>query len=98
MSAKTLIRNMDTLNKSMMECEAFLSMLKEMLLVPPNGNGITVMFVQEHFRSLQLAIELHNKLDKHNKTKMSSETTRIRIGIHACNVYIVNDILDSKNA
>lgn len=97
MSTKTQIKKIETLNKSIMECEAFKLTPKEMMLVLPTGDGMAIGFLQGPELPLKLAIELHKKLAEYNKDKIPSETVRIRIGIHGGNTFVVNDILGNKN-
>lgn len=97
MSTKTQIKKIETLNKSIMECEAFKLTPKEMMLVLPTGDGMAIGFLQGPELPLKLAIELHKRLAEYNKGKIPSETVRIRIGIHGGNTFVVNDILGNKN-
>jgi hypothetical protein len=68
-----------------------------MMLVLPTGDGMAIGFLQGPELPLKLAIELHQKLDQYNRGKIPSETVRIRIGMHAGNVFVVNDVLGNKN-
>jgi hypothetical protein len=97
MSTKTQIKKIETLNKSIMECAAFKSVPKETMLVLPTGDGMAIGFLQGPEFPLHLSIELHKKLAQYNKDKIPSETVRIRIGMHAGNVFVVNDVLGNKN-
>ena len=97
MSTKTQIKKIETLNRSVMECSAFRDTPKEMVLVLPAGDGMAIGFLQGPELPLNLAIELHKKLEQYNRDKIPSETVRIRVGIHAGNVFVVNDVLGNKN-
>jgi hypothetical protein len=97
MSTKTQIKKIETLNRSVMECVAFKATPKEMMLVLPTGDGMAIGFLQGPELPLNLAIELHKKLEQYNHDKIPSETVRIRVGIHAGNVFVVNDVLGNKN-
>lgn len=97
MSTKTQIKKIEVLNKSIGKCEAFKSTPPELKLVLPTGDGMAIGFLQGPQLPLQLAIQLQQELAKYNKSKIPSEIVRIRTGLHAGNVFIVNDILNNKN-
>jgi hypothetical protein len=97
MSTKTQIKKIETLNRCIMECQAFMATPKEMMLVLPTGDGMAIGFLQGPELPLNLSIELHKKLEQYNRDKIPSETVRVRIGIHAGNVFVVNDVLGNKN-
>lgn len=97
MSTRTQIKKIETLNKLIKECEAFKLTPKEMILVLPTGDGMAIGFLQGPELPLGLAVELHKKLGEYNKDKIPSETVRVRVGIHAGNTFVVNDILGNKN-
>ena len=97
MSTKTQIKKIETLNKCISDCTAFKAVPKESLLMLPTGDGCCIGFLQGPELPLQLAIELHQKLDDYNKAKIPSETVRVRIGLHSGNCFIVNDLFGNKN-
>ncbi|MEM2139825.1 MAG: adenylate/guanylate cyclase domain-containing protein [Nitrososphaera sp.] len=97
MSTKTQIKKIETLNKCIMECAAFKETPKELMLVLPTGDGMAIGFLQGPQFPLQLAIELHKRLAQYNRDKIPSETVRVRVGMHAGNVFVVNDVLGNKN-
>jgi hypothetical protein len=97
MSTKTQIKKIEGLNKCISNCEAFKMTPKEMLLMLPTGDGMCLGFLQGPELPLSLAIELHRKLAEYNKSRIPSETIRVRIGLHSGNCFIVNDILENKN-
>lgn len=97
MSTKTQMKKIEMLNKSVKECTAFKSTPKELMLVLPAGDGMAIGFLQGPEFPLQLAIELHKKLNEYNRGRIPSETIRVRIGIHSGNVFVVNDVFDNKN-
>jgi Adenylate and Guanylate cyclase catalytic domain len=97
MSTKIQIKKIETLNKSIMNCSAFGSTPKATMMALPTGDGMAIGFLQAPELPLKLAIELHGKLSKYNKSKIPAETVRVRIGLHSGPVFIVNDILNNKN-
>ena len=80
-----------------MNCSAFRSTPKDTMMALPTGDGMAIGFLQGPELPLKLAIELHGKLSKYNKSKIPAETVRVRIGLHSGPVFIVNDILNNKN-
>ena len=97
MSTKTQVKKIEALNKCISECEAFKSVPKDSMLVLPSGDGMSIGFLQGPELPLKLAIELHHKMAKYNKSKIPSEIVQIRIGLHSGNVFVVNDIHNNKN-
>jgi adenylate/guanylate cyclase family protein len=97
MSTKTQVKKIETLNRKIMDCQAFKLTPKEMILVLPTGDGMAIGFLQGPELPLRLAIELYEKLEQYNRDKIPSEMVRIRVGIHNGNVFIVNDVLGNKN-
>ncbi|MGI0026740.1 MAG: adenylate/guanylate cyclase domain-containing protein [Nitrosopumilaceae archaeon] len=97
MSTKTQIKKIETLNKSIADCETFKSTPEDLLLVLPTGDGMALGFLQGPELPLLLAIELQHKLVEYNKSKIPSEIVQVRIGLHSGNVFVVNDIQGNKN-
>lgn len=97
MSTKTQIKKIEVLNKSISECDTYKMTSKEMMLVLPTGDGMAIGFLQGAELPLQLAIELHKKLAEYNKARIPSEIIQVRIGLHAGNMFVVNDIQGNKN-
>jgi hypothetical protein len=97
MSTKTQIKKIEVLNKCISECHAFKSVPTESLLMLPTGDGCCLGFLQGPELPLLLAVELHQKLNQYNKSKIPSETVRVRIGLHNGNCFIVNDVLGNRN-
>ncbi len=54
-------------------------------------------FLQGPEYPLLLSTELQEKLAEYNKSKIPSETVRIRIGLHAGNCFVIEDIVGNKN-
>ena len=97
MSTKTQIKKIETLNKSIADCEVFKSTPQELLLVLPTGDGMALGFLQGPELPLRLAIELQKKITEYNRAKIPSEIVQVRIGLHSGNVFVVNDIQGNKN-
>jgi len=97
MSTRIQIKKIETLNKSIMNCSTFRLTPKDTILAIPTGDGMAIGFLQGPELPLQLAIELHAKLAKYNKSKIPAETVLVRIGLHSGPVFVVKDILNNKN-
>ncbi|MGQ0637909.1 MAG: hypothetical protein ACT4N1_00900 [Nitrososphaerota archaeon] len=97
MSTKTQIKKIEVLNKSIADCEAYKLTPQDTILTLPTGDGMALGFLQGPELPLQLAIQLQKKLVAYNKSKIPSETVRVRVGLHAGQVFIVNDIQGNKN-
>ena len=97
MSTKTQIKKIEVLNNSIADCEAYKSTPKDTILILPTGDGMALGFLQGPELPLQLAIQLQKKLTEYNKAKIPSEIVRVRVGLHAGPVFIVNDIQGNKN-
>ncbi len=97
MSTKTQIKKIEVLNKSIADCEAYKSTPQDTILTLPTGDGMALGFLQGPELPLQLAMQLQKKLATYNKAKIPSETVRVRVGLHAGQVFIVNDIQGNKN-
>ena len=78
-------------------CSTFRLTPKDTVIALPTGDGMAIGFLQGPELPLKLAIELHGKLAKYNKSKIPTETVRVRIGLHSGSVFVVKDILNNKN-
>jgi len=96
MSTKTQIKKINVLNDAIKECDAFKDTPLETLLVLPTGDGMCLGFLQGPEYPLLLATELQEKLAEYNKSKIPSETVRIRIGLHSGNCFLIEDIVGNK--
>jgi predicted DNA binding CopG/RHH family protein len=97
MSTKHQIKKIETLNKSIMDCSAFSSTPRDAMMVLPTGDGMAIGFLMGPEIPLNLAIELHEKLNNYNKGKIPLEVIRVRIGIHSGNIFVVKDVLNNSN-
>lgn len=97
LSTKTQIKKIEILNKSIAETQVFRNTPIETILTLPTGDGMCLGFLQGPELPLHLAIELHQKLNEHNKGKIPSETVLVRIGLHSGNCFIVKDIKNNDN-
>src|SRR5438552_2587418 len=78
MSTRMQIKKIEVLNKSILECKTYTSTPENAMLVLPAGDGMAIGFLQGPELPLKLAIEVHEKLAKYNKSKIPSEIVRVR--------------------
>lgn len=97
MSTNTQIRKIKTLNKSVFECQTFRSTPRDELLVLPTGDGMAIGFLKGLDKPLNLARELHLKLNQYNAGRSSIDVIKVRIGCHDGHVFIVYDIYGNRN-
>ncbi|MGC2382946.1 MAG: adenylate/guanylate cyclase domain-containing protein [Nitrososphaeraceae archaeon] len=97
MSTMIQIKKIEVLNNSIISCVSFSSAPKETLIVLPTGDGMAIGFLQGPELPLRLAVELHTKLAKYNKSRIPAEIVRVRIGIHSGPVFVVKDVLKNNN-
>ncbi len=97
LSTTTQVKKINVLNRCISECNAFKDTPRDLMLMLPTGDGCCLGFMQGPEFPLKLAVELQRKLDTYNVAKIPSETVRVRIGLHAGNCFIVNDLHGNKN-
>ncbi len=97
LSTTTQVKKINVLNRCISECGAFKNTPKDLMLMLSTGDGCCIGFLQGPEFPLKLAVELQRKLNKYNVAKIPSEIVQVRIGLHAGNCFIVNDLYDNKN-
>ncbi len=93
-STKIQARKIEILNKLILECNAFKTTKRNSMIKLSTGDGLVIAFLLDQQLPLKLAIQLHQKIAKYNKSKNPSEILQVRIGLHSGNVYLVKDIND----
>lgn len=89
---KIQARKIEILNKLITECNAFRTTKRNSMIKLSTGDGLVIAFLLDQQLPLQLAIQLHQKIAKYNRSKNPSEILQVRIGLHSGNVYLVKDI------
>jgi len=97
LSTTTQVKKINVLNRCISECGAFKNTPKDLMLMLSTGDGCCIGFLQGPEFPLKLAVELQTKLNKYNVAKIPSEIVQVRIGLHAGNCFIVNDLYGNKN-
>lgn len=92
------IKKINTLNHIITESWAFSNSPKESKFILPTGDGASISFIGGVESPLDLALELHCKLNQYNEA-IARETERIyvRIGIHAGPVIVLKDLVGNDN-
>ena len=91
------VKKIDFLNSTVASSKALESMPPDLVLILPTGDGMAIGFLQGPELPLQLAIEVHEKLNQFNRGKLPSEIIQIRIGINSGPVFVVKDIRGNRN-
>jgi hypothetical protein len=98
MATENQVRKIELLNSFIESCPAFKSSAPNRSLILPTGDGMAIGFLEGREElPLQLAIELHKKINAYNKGRLPHETIEVRIGIHGGSVYKFTDIRHEKN-
>jgi len=96
-STTTQTKKIKILNQSITKCNTFRSVSKDELLVLPTGDGMVIGFKNGLEQPLNLAKEVHDKLNEYNKEKVTSDKILVRIGCHSGNVFFVEDVYGNLN-
>lgn len=92
------IEKINTLNAIMKESVAFSSCPKESKFVLPTGDGAAICFIGGMELPLELALEVHDKLNRRNEgIARNDEKIHVRIGIHSGPVVVLRDLLGNDN-
>jgi len=95
-SAEEQIKKINVLNSSIKSSKTFKADKPDDKMILPTGDGMVIGF-KERESPLKLAIELHKKLNKYNKSKSKDAQIGIRIGIYSAPVLKFLDIKAQEN-
>jgi len=95
LSVRKQIEKIEFLNNFVISSEVFRKNLDKKVL--PTGDGMAIGFTANPEAPLDLSIQLHTKLKKHNMGKDSESSLAVRIGIASGPVFIVNDANNNQN-
>ena len=96
-STEEQIAKINKLTSIIESCKTFESATADEKFVLPTGDGMVIGFTNNISAPLDLAIETHKKLSKHNKNKNEFNKIKIRIGIHSAPVLKFIDVLGNEN-
>lgn len=97
LSTETQKTKISVLNESIYDCHEFSSTAKENLFVLPTGDGMLIGFKENLEKPIKLAIELHEKLLRHNLDVPNTEKILVRIGCNVGHIFVVKDIFGNTN-
>lgn len=96
LSVRRQIKKIEALKELISSCSTYKNSYKSSLIVP-TGDGMAIGFLQGPELPLNLAIELHRKLNVYNKGKPPEETLKVRIGLNDGPVYVVTDLKGTES-
>ena len=95
LSVRKQIEKIEFLNNFVISSEIFRKNKDKKVL--PTGDGMAIGFTSNPEAPLELSIQLHNKLRRHNIGKDKESSLAVRIGIATGPVFIVNDANNNQN-
>jgi archaellum biogenesis ATPase FlaH len=95
LSVRKQIEKIEFLNNFIISSEIFRKNSDKKVL--PTGDGMAIGFTSNPEAPLNLSIQLHDKLKKHNIGKDNESSLAVRIGIASGPVFIVNDANNNQN-
>ncbi len=95
LSVRKQIEKIEFLNNFVISSEIFRKSSDKKIL--PTGDGMAIGFTSNPEAPLNLSMQLHAKLKKHNIGKDDESSLAVRIGIASGPVFIVNDANNNQN-
>lgn len=95
LSVRKQIEKIEFLNNFIISSEIFRKNSDKKVL--PTGDGMAIGFTSNPEAPLNLSIQLHHQLKKHNLGKDDESILAVRIGIASGPVFIVNDANNNQN-
>lgn len=95
LSVRKQIEKIEFLNNFIISSEIFRKNNDKKIL--PTGDGMAIGFTSNPEAPLNLSMQLHAKLKKHNIGKDDESSLNVRIGIASGPVFIVNDANNNQN-
>ncbi len=95
LSVRKQIEKIEFLNNFIISSEIFRKNSDKKVL--PTGDGMAIGFTSNPEAPLNLSIQLHYQLKKHNLGKDNESSLAVRIGIASGPVFIVNDANNNQN-
>lgn len=92
---KSQIRKINLLQTALQNTEVFKRSGKDAVVLP-TGDGMSIGFADSPETPLRLAIQLHQSLNKYNKSKSPNDRIYIRIGIDTGPVYFIKDVMGNN--
>lgn len=92
LSTTTQTTKLNVFNDSISQCKTLKSTPRDKMLFLSTGDGMVIGFKNALEKPLQLALELHEKLNQYNQDKPSSGKIFTRIGLHIGSIFAVKDV------
>jgi len=97
LSTDEQIHKIDVLNEKIKDCPSFKNTNNENKIVLPTGDGAAIGFKDNFFLPLDLAKELHEKLNEYNSEKQWLQQILLHTGIHSQHVRNFKDLNENTN-
>ena len=91
-STKAQVRKINLLNSLIQKTETFKQRDPHTTVILPTGDGMAIGFSESPEQPLRLAIDLHQVLNKYNKTQREKDKILLRIGMDSGTVYFLKDV------
>ncbi|MGI0063253.1 MAG: adenylate/guanylate cyclase domain-containing protein [Nitrosopumilaceae archaeon] len=92
LSTTTQTTKLKVFNDSISQCKTLKSTLRNEMLFLPTGDGMVIGFKNALKKPLNMAMELHEKLNDYNKDKSSAGKIFTRIGLHTGSIFVVSEV------
>ncbi len=94
---KEQVKKINILTEKIKDCESFKNTPKEKRIILTTGGGAAIGFMDNFYLPLDLAKELHKKLNEYNFGKQWLKQILLHIGIHSERVLSFTDLNDEEN-
>lgn len=91
------VNKINILNATINECPSFKNTPKEKRIILPTGDGVAIGFKENFFLSLDLAKELHEKLNEYNSGRQWLRQILLHTGLHSDRVFKFTDLEGKEN-
>ena len=97
LTASAQVHNLQFLNEIVRKSKTVAKTDWNSIVKLPTGDGMVLGFPDSAEQPLQLAIEIHKRLNEYNKDKTDANRIDVRIGLHTGAVYKIKDINGMDN-
>ncbi|GKS67806.1 hypothetical protein YTPLAS73_13530 [Nitrosarchaeum sp.] len=94
---KNQVKKIIVLNELISRTETFQKRDLKNTVILPTGDGMAIGFSDSAEKPLHLAMELHQGINRYNKTQNGYDILLVRIGIDMGPVYVIKDLNNSDN-
>lgn len=97
LSTEEQVIKINVLNEKIKECPSFKNTPEDKRIVLPTGDGAAIGFKDNFFLPLDLAKELHEKLNEYNFEKQWLKQILLHTGLHSDHVFKFTDLEGKEN-